>query len=352
MQESMVDKGVYTKEEEDINRLILHSSFNSTIEELQQVNIQLPKNPSPIELDLQNLTFPPSGELVTPIDEICTTDLNPTNGKKYVEKGQILAGYDESINKFSSLEGTAFLMAHSLVVMGETDFIPLGLLTFYFYTRSKEITNKTKFIKHSLDPDLDSKKDFIKDKIELLVKYTPPKSILFIDGPLIGGDVYTFMIRAINKFLSKDIIPIFFVKNSTSNLVTDNTPKLFEKYNSDMHWAYSYLKKGQRTNFFRYADKNNPRNAKIFCYLKAFDLSPQRVEFHIDTFNTYQDEIKSIMDLIYYLLLVQGDLRNPQIRPIAIAEKYARSILHLIDINKLARESGLVPTMNQERFGW
>ena len=59
-----------------------------------------------------------------------------------------------------------------------------------------------------------------------------------------------------------------------------------------------------------------------------------------------------IMDLIYYLLLVQGDLRNPQVRPIAIAEKYARETIHLVDINKLTRDSGLIPTMNQERFGW
>lgn len=340
------------EKENEINRLILHSSFNGTIEELQRVNIRLPKNPNPIQLDFQGFIFPPLGELVTPMDKICTIDLDPWNGKKYAEAGRVLAAYDESINKFSSLEGTAFLTSHSLVISGETDFIPVGFLTFYFYTRSREITGKTKFIKHSLDPDMDSKKDFIKDKIELLIEHTPSGSVLFIDGPLIGGDVYTFMIRVVNRFLSRNIIPIFFVKNSTSNLVTDNISELFGKYNSDMHWAYSYLRKGQRTNFFRYVDKNNPDNAKIFCYVKAFDLSPQRVEFHIDTFKRHRDEIDPIMDLIYYLLLAQGDLRNPQIRPIAIAEKYARNILHLTDINKLARESGLVPTMNQERFGW
>ncbi len=279
--------------------------------------------------------------------------LDPKKGEKSAHDSKIIyCAYDESINKFSSLEGTAFLMSHSLIVTTETDFIPLNLLTFYFYTRSKEITNKSKFIKHSTDPEIASKKDYVNDKIEFLTEYSPPGSILFIDGPLIGGDVYTFMIHAINKFLSKDIIPIFFVKNSSSNLVTDNIPELQGKYNSDMHWAYKYLKKGQRTNFFKYADRNNPDNAKIFCYLKAFDLSPQRVEFHVDTFQKYRKKIDEIMDFIYYLILVQGDLKNPQVRPIAIAEKYARDTLRLADINKLARESGLVPTMNQERFGW
>ncbi len=119
-----------------------------------------------------------------------------------------------------------------------------------------------------------------------------------------------------------------------------------------MHWAYKYLKKGQRTNFFKYADRNNPDNAKIFCYIKVFDLSPQRVEFHIDTFQKYREKMDEIMDLIHYLILAQGDLKNPQVRPIAIAEKYARDTLRLTDIYKLARKSGLVPTMNQERFGW
>ena len=334
------------------NKLILHSSFNETIEELQKVNIRIPKNSSNIQLDFHDQPFPPSGELVTPIEEISAINLNNKEGEKIAQSDRLLAAYDESINKFSSLEGTAYLMSHSLIILEESDFIPLNLLTFYFYTRSKEIINKSKFIKYSTDSEMESKRDYVKDKIELLTKYSPARSILFIDGPLIGGDVYTYMIGAIDKFLSEDIIPIFFVKNSSSNLVTDNIPELFGKYNSDMHWAYLYLKKGQRTNFFKYADKDHPKNAKIFCYLKAFNLSPQRVEFHIDTYRNYKDEINSIMDLAYYLILVQGDLKNPQVRPIAIAEKYARDTIHLADFNKLTQDAGLVPTMNQERFGW
>ena len=65
-----------------------------------------------------------------------------------------------------------------------------------------------------------------------------------------------------------------------------------------------------------------------------------------------QCQIFSLMDLVYFLLLVQGDLKNPQIRSISIAEKYARSTLKLIDINKMMKNSGMMPTMNQERFGW
>jgi hypothetical protein len=52
------------------------------------------------------------------------------------------------------------------------------------------------------------------------------------------------------------------------------------------------------------------------------------------------------------LLLVQGDFKNPQIRSISIAEKYARATLKLMNVNQIMKKSGIVPTMNQERFGW
>jgi len=348
---SLVPEEVIWLEKVSGNRLILDESFNKTIEELQKVNVKLPKNPNPVLLDLQNLKFPPNGELVTSIDEIATIDLDPKKGEKLLNE-IVSVAYDESINKFSALEGTAYLMSHSMVITGIDDYIPLSLLTFYFYTRSTIITNKTKYIKESSDPESDSKKDYVKDKVNLLTEYTPPGSVLFIDGPLIGGDHYTFMISAVKKFLDKDILAVYFVKNSASNLVTDNLEEMKGKFNSDMHWAYTFLKEGQRTNFFVYADKKNRKNAKIFCYLKAFNLGPQRVEFHIDTYKRYKDKIENLMNLIYYLVLVQGDYRNPQIRPIAIAEKYARNILHLTNLDKIVRQTGMIPTMNQERFAW
>jgi len=303
-------------------------------------------------MDLQNYIFPPNGELITPIENISAYDLNAKNGEKLSNGFRPIAAYDESINKFAGLEGTSYFTSHSIILLGNNDFLPTNLLTLYFYTRSKNITDKSSYIKYSNDPDMDSKKDYIKDKINFLVENVPPKSILFVDGPLIGGDVYTIMIHAINKFLEKDTIPIFFVKNSSSNLVTDNVASLKNKYNSDMHWAYQFLKTGQRTSYFRYADKVNAKNAKIFCYFKSFNVSPQRVEFHIATFDKYNDIIPSIMDLIHYFVLVQGSTKNPQVRPIAVAEKYARDTLNLIDLNKLMKNSGIIPTMNQERFAW
>lgn len=329
------------------NILIVQTEFLDVLNELKSVNVSLPKASSQFNIDLQ--TYSANGQLTSPIGEICSIDLNPKVG---IATDRNVLAYDESILKFSCLEGTAYLTSHSLIYLGDDDYIPTGYLTFYFYTKSKNIAENSKYLRYSSDPDMDSKRDYVKDKIDFLVSYTPPNSLLLIDGPLIAGDVYTYMIRAINKFLERNILPVFFVKNSSSNMVIDSIDQFSYKYNSDMHWSYKYLKKGQRTNYFKYADRVNPNNAKIFSYIKGYDISPQRVELHIDTFNAFRNEIDSIHDMIYYMLLVQGDKSNPQIRPIAIAEKYAREFIKLTDINKYFFDFGLVPTINQERFGW
>jgi len=56
-----------------------------------------------------------------------------------------------------------------------------------------------------------------------------------------------------------------------------------------------------------------------------------------------------LMNLVYYLMLIQGDYRNPQARTIAIAEKYARATLKLIHMRRLMN-SLVTPTINQDRF--
>lgn len=332
-------------------RLLLHPNFQKTIADIGRLNILLPSNPINSELDYQLYNFPPNGTLVQNVEDLKAYKLDAVNGERLIKENIPLSAYDESIFKFNALEGEAFFTSHSLVTVKE-DYVPINLLTFYFYTRSKPITSQSNVIKFSKDPEKDSKKDCIHDKINFLVDYTPENSILFVDGPLIGGDVYTYMIHAVKRFLEKNIIVIFFVKNSTSNLVTDNTKELRNNFNSDMHWAYKFLRSGERTCFFKYADRKNPKNAKMFCYLKVFNLSPQRVEFHIDTYIKHKNMIPALMDLIYYLILVQGNLKNPQVRPIATAELYARQTLHLVNVNRLMTESGIIPTMNQERFGW
>jgi len=333
------------------SRLVFHPSFNDTIAEIKNLKIKLPSNPSDLDMDFNLYNYPQNGELISKVEEIKKFQLDPYKGEKSCSCNTICA-YDESVNRFQGLEGTAYLTSHSLILHGEYDFIPMNLLTFYFYTRSKLLSQNSKYVKYSEDPEVDSKKDYVVDRKHLLVDSIPENSVVFIDGPLIGGQMSSHTVELNNLLLKKEIVPIFFVKNSTSNLVTDNTKELKGKYNSDMHWAYRNLNEGERTNLFKYIDRSNNRFAKIFCYLKAFDVSPHRIEMDITTFEKYSDRIMALFDLAYYLLLAQGDLKNPQIRSIAVAEKYARSSLNLINFVQMMKDLGITPTMNQERFGW
>jgi len=333
------------------SRLVFHPSFNDTIAEIRKLKIRLPSNPLDLDMDFNAFDFPQNGKFVSKVEEIRRIKLDSHKGEEVCSCTSICA-YDESVNKFQGLEGTGYLTSHSLILHGEHDFIPVNLLTFYFYTRSRFLCQNSKFVKYSEDPETDSKKDYVIDRKTLLVNNVPENSIVFVDGPLIGRQMSSYTVELNDLLLKKEAIPIFFVKNSNSNMVTDNVKELRGKYNSDMHWAYSYLKVGERTNFFPYRDESNPRFAKIFCYLKAFDVSPHRIEIDVKTFEKYQNELKALFDVIYYLLLAQGDPKNPQIRPIAIAEKYARSTLNLINFVHMMKELGIIPTINQERFAW
>jgi hypothetical protein len=334
------------------NKLIIDSKFNVLIEDLKKINISLPSMTSGFEQNLNEISFSKDGRIKTLEKDISATNLNPEKGINFIKSKRPILAYDESINRFDSLEGTAFATSHSIVILDTDDYIPANYLTFYFYTKSQEIVNKSRYIKYSEFPEIESKIDYTKDKIKFINERLIDNSILLIDGPLIAGDAYTYFIKPIIEMSERNIIPIFFVKNSFSNIVTNSIEELKNRYNSDLHWAYKFLKNGQRSNFFHYEDAVNPKNSKVFCYTKVFDSSPQRVEFHSETFKKNAYLIPDILDMIYYQLILQGNVNNPQVRLIAIAERYARSTLNLIDINKILKEVGIVPTMNQKRFGW
>lgn len=336
----------------DFNKLIIDSKFNDTIEELKAINISLPYVDSDFTQNLNDVTFSKNGKLTIVDNEINSFNLDPENGIKFIEKKQPIIAYDESINKFDSLEGTAFFTSHSLALLTNTDYIPASYLTFYFYTKSKEITNRSKYIKYTEKPEVQSKIDYTKDKIKFIKNAVIKNSILLIDGPLIAGDAYTYFINPIIEMTKRNIIPVFFVKNSLSDIVTSSIESLKDKYNSDLHWAFKLLKNGQRSNFFHYIDAGNPKNSKVFCYIKVFNSSPQRIEFHSETFKKYYPVIPDILDMIYYQIIVQGNDNDPQVRLIAIAEKYARSTLKLVNIDKILKKVGIIPTANQKRFGW
>ncbi len=332
----------------DLNKIILHPNFYKTIEALKQNDIFLPKQSV---VDQPSFIINQEGDKkLTNIENIQSFNLNAQNGGSAAKKYAYCA-YDESIQKYLALEGTAYFIAHCLAVVAEKDYIPASLVTFNFYTRSKAITDRSPYIKYAEDPAVESDRDYMRDKVAFLMNNAPAKSILFVDGALIGGNLYTIMLDANEAFLEKEIVPVFLVKNSNTSMVTDRIERLRGQYNSDLHWLHAVLKPGQRSNFFKYEDQVNKKNAMMFCYIKAFQASPIRVEIHPSTYFTYQSAITEMLDLIYYLLLVQGATPNPQLRPIAIAEKYARTILRYVDVNKYLKIARISPTINEIRFG-
>ena len=133
-------------------------------------------------------------------------------------------------------------------------------------------------------------------------------------------------------------------------MIVNSHDELRGKFNSDLHFANVVLKEGSRSLFYKYTDLDSPDKTKVFCYLKHKDHhSPIRVEFPTTIFEKNRMAIESIMDMIYYLILVQGAPSNPQVRPIAVAEMYARETLKLINFKKDMIQMKLTPTMNEER---
>ena len=327
------------------SRVIVKNSFYDTIRSLSSSNIVFPAIPEMGEEILDSMKL--SGK-IDQLEANLVQDLDIRNGMDFSKSGVIIAGYDESIQRYSALEGKAVLTSHAIVVPTMDDYAAMTYLTAYFYTKSEEvgrITGLTTVKDATRQPQVDK----VMDQLELM-KNVPEGSLLFIDGPLIAGDAYTYLISSQDQFKERNIFPVFFVKNSNSNLIVEYTDLTSNKFNSDMHWANTILKSGQRTSFFKYTDSINDRNAKIFCYVKHFNgRSPVRVEFFVDAFNENRSIVKDVMDLILYMLICQGNPNNSQIRPIAVAEQYARAVINMVDLKKVMHSSGLTSTMNEAR---
>ncbi len=332
------------------SRIVIDERFKEVVKNLK--DIKLPHSPSFDAFTTPDYT--PEGK-VRRLENQGSHVLNPSKGMNFAKRDDVaICGYDESIASYKALEGDAVCTSHSLVYVCQEDYIPSTYITLNFFTRSNLIEGQMKGYAIKADNiQYQSAVLTAKDKMKFLHDNCVDNSILLIDGPLIAGDAYTNIIGCVEELnIEKNIMTVFFVKNSNSNMVTDNDEDLRGKYNSDMHWSNSILKTGNRTDFYEYTDLRNERNSKVFCYIKFYDdSSPVRLEFPRVTFNKFKDLVEDIVNLSFYLLLVQGDKNNPQLRPIAIAEKYARETLKLIDVNKEIRKTGLVATMNEKRWG-
>lgn len=338
----------------DFGKIITHPNFFRILLELKQKKICLQDAAIPELVDFNSYMFPSPEGAISFLESKEKYSLNPINGIDLIHSGYLVAAYDESIDKFDSIEGIAYLTAHSIIFLSEKDYLPTIKLSFNFFTRSNLISEDSEYIINSDNIESARKEIYVNERDEFFKEnlcHFPKNTIVLIDGPLIGGQM-SFCTTKLNYWMiAHDLIPIFIVKNSSSNLVTDYIDGLKNKFNSDMHWSYLLLNNGERTSFVKYWDKNSG-NGKIFCYIKPLDLSPQRVEFHFSTLDKYGVSLlNNIMDLVYYLILVQGDEKNPQVRPIAIAEKFARESLKMFSLDLLMKRIGFISSINQDRFG-
>lgn len=350
MSRKISEFGVRPEQLQKLNGIILQEGFRNRIDEVRKINVTLTQKPIQGEIVFPDFTSSSNG-VINLVEPVGKHDLDPHNGN-LLSKKIAFSGYDESKYKFLTLEGIAHVTTHSLVTYAENGLFPVSTITFYFYTRSNKIIHESKFVKYSEDSESDSNRDYAEDRSRFIQSYAINNTILFIDGPLIGGNISSYTLELVDFLHENNVIPLFFVKNSNSNLVVDNIEKLRNNYNSDLHWSYQFLKHGQRSNIFLYTDKHNLMNTKMFCYIKPFNsVTTQRIEFHPNTYKMYKNVFEDIFDLIYYLMIAHGDKSNPQIRPIANAERYARETMNLINMDKLLGNSSLIQTMDQTRFG-
>jgi len=335
------------------SKFIIDSRFHEIIDDLGKKNIHA-DNPTNISLDKDDYFAYSSDVKVQAGEQNEKFKLDPKLGQKITNEYRICA-YDESLVKIPALEGSGFFISHSLVTLSEDSYVPLIFLTFNFYTRSRSIADGNNSLTFTTKPlELASKIQYLNDRKETLSRYTPDSSILLIDGPLIGGQITDYNMKLNAELLKKNIFPIYFVKNSDSSLIIDNSPSLKEKYNSDFEWAHKTLNPGERTRLYKYSDLSDPigNKKKLFSYVKAFSAPPCRVEFDETAYMTFGKIIDEVFHMIFYLLLAQGNPQNPQTRPIAIAEAFAREALKVIDFEEVIHRTGIRPTMNYTRFGW
>ena len=276
----------------------------------------------------------------------------------------VLSGYDESIFQYSSLEGVLRAYAHCINHLSTdlSDYVPVIFLSLGFYTSSTRLIEANPNIggiihKSAGRDEVELAQYGDKERFDFLMNHSLPDSILFVDGPIFTGASTGWNFELSKKLPEKNCLPIFIVKNSTSDIINQ---KYRLGYNNDLHWAYQELPEYSRTPYFRYVSEmqgGGARRVKIFCYLKtAQNHSPCRLEMSENVFNILRQQSISkytALELLEMTMLHQfilnGLKRNNQVRIIEIAEMYARDALKSTHIYQMAEEFGLTATMNESR---
>ena len=284
--------------------------------------------------------------------------------QQLMQSNMLLSGYDESIFQYSSLEGNLRAYAHCInnLTSQLDEYVPVIFLSLGFFTASKLLIEANPDIGGMIhevrgDGERESTNIGDRERYEFLKDHSEKDSMLFIDGPMFTGASTVFNYRLSQELPEKNCFPLFIVKNSNSDIITN---KYNLGYNNDLHWAYNILPAHGRTAYFKYHSETNTGSAKrtkIFCYIKPGpSQSPCRIEMSegvFDALQTTQVGDTSLLDLmertIIYQFILNGLKRNNQIRIIEVAEMYAREALKSTHIYQLADQFGLTATMNESR---
>ena len=308
--------------------------------------------PSDMEIGLQEFYMSPTMKCLEPLG---ASYLLKPECNSLMKEWNIYA-YDESVQNFRALEGDLLFLSSATIKIEDKYRFNLSVLPYF-------LTSMRKF-KDACDEDIcfaenigeECNRILVTSKKDSILESVEPHSIVLIDGPLIGGNASFYMVGMDEELRKRDCIPLYFVKNSDSKLVVEGMeridPQFSSEFNSDFHWAACQLASGARSPFFKYTeDKPNSKNSKVFAYLKAIYGFPERVEMHTRTYEKYLSLMPSLMNMLSYFYIAQGDRSSPQVRPIAIAEKYAREGMRILNIPALLGRLGFRPTINQVRFG-
>ncbi len=218
--------------------------------------------------------------------------------------------YDESIQNYRALEGELLFCSSSTIKLEAQYSFNLSVLH-YFLTSMKKFSgllhDDIRFTENIAE---ERNLIMISSKIDSIMGSVEPHSIVFIDGPLIGGNASAYIEKMDEELRSKDCIPLYFVKNSDSRLIIDTNEKLCSEFNSDFHWSACMLPSRSRSSFFKYTDRYVDNHTKVFTYMKALYGFPERVEMHTKTYLKYQSLMPELMNLLSYLYIVQGERSN------------------------------------------
>lgn len=326
-------------------RIIFSDNYKHTIDKIKLINRSLNSSVSITKSLNEDINLNVDSDIRVLENYNIISKINSNN----LNQPFLLAAYDESILELNTLEGKVRCISHCSLIQNEEKYIPAAYVTLKFYTKSSRITGKsTEFSDFILTDDvtLAQTKEYVQEREYFLSQAAPENSYIFIDGPMFSGAATSGNFQLIEKLMTKNCMPIFFVKNSDSTIITERF-QFAKGYNSDLHWAYSTLNAGEISQIFAYTSKEGRQ--KAMCFMKIYEKkSPVRIEFPLQLFesNVYGSEV---FDMIYYQYLANGSQNNIQTRIIQVTEMYAREVLKSTNLYNEIDRMGLIKTMNEER---